>query len=70
VKNQKFLQGPHSTLSLPLSLSLSLIQIRNGPEGLGPISAHGGRKVFSPTLLVVVEGKPSPPYIYIGRAAP
>jgi hypothetical protein len=39
-------------------------------EGLGPILAYGGRKLFSPTLLAVVEGRPFSPYIYVGRAAP
>ena len=39
-------------------------------EGLGPIPTHGGRKLFSPTLLAVVEGSPFSPYIYVGRAAP
>jgi hypothetical protein len=39
-------------------------------ENLGPILSHGGRKLFSSTLLVVVEGMPFPPYIYVGRAAP
>jgi hypothetical protein len=34
-------------------------------EGLGPILAHGERKLFSPTLLAVVEGIPFFPYIYI-----
>jgi hypothetical protein len=34
-------------------------------EGLGPILAHGERKLFSPTLLAVVEGIPFSPYIYI-----
>jgi hypothetical protein len=38
-------------------------------EGLGPIPAHGGQKLFSPTLLIVVEGIPFPSYIYVGRAA-
>jgi hypothetical protein len=39
-------------------------------EDLGPIPAHGGRKLFSPTLLAVVEGRPISSYIYVGRAAP
>jgi hypothetical protein len=34
-------------------------------EGLGPIPAHGGRKLFSSILLAVVEGRL--PYIYIYR---
>jgi hypothetical protein len=37
--------------------------------GWAPILAYGERKLFSPTLLVVVKGRPSPPYIYLGRAA-
>jgi hypothetical protein len=38
-------------------------------EDLGLILAHGGRKLFSPTLLSMVEGRPFSPYIYVGKAA-
>jgi hypothetical protein len=39
-------------------------------EGLDPIPTHSRRKLFSPTLLVVVERRPFSPYIYIGSTAP
>jgi hypothetical protein len=37
-------------------------------KGLDLILTHGRRKLFSPTLLAVVEGIHFSPYIYVGRA--
>jgi hypothetical protein len=33
-------------------------------KDLGPIPVHGGRKLFSPILLAVVEGRDFPLYIH------
>jgi hypothetical protein len=63
----------HLTLLLAVIHFVDLFDpnsLRPTAEGLGPISVHDGRKLFSPTLLSVVEGRLFSPYIYVGRAAP
>jgi hypothetical protein len=70
---ENFHGGKDFKCNTPAALSITLIcliQIRNDLlQGLGPILTHGGRKQFSCTLLVVVEGRPFSSYIYVGRAA-